>query len=239
MRCGPAFRCIRSTYSSIPWKRALIAIDTISMEYYGNLQMTPETAAQLNFGAATILPVAVITGYLHVGTGKPAALSYDGFMAALASLLRRDVAWRCMQTATQVSFANPACRPRQPAIPTRANLRCCSNFCPAGAHLWRRELRQVPRRLRHTEGIGLLWGPESKPVLDPIIFLQKEQRKRLNLSTSPDSWNALMAVPSSGALEEKRRHDARPESGKKTMGQPAAGDVVWADKHQHLLVSAV
>ena len=54
----------------------IVAAAASNMEYYGNLVMTPETAADLprNFGAVSILPLAVAAEYLHVGTKKASSI---------------------------------------------------------------------------------------------------------------------------------------------------------------------
>ena len=166
----------------------IVAAAASNMEYYGNLVMTPETAADLprNFGAVSILPLAVAAEYLHVGTKKPVAFIYDAFMAALASLLHKDVAL-ALYADRDPSFL---CRPRWWATPTgdpnagkspsfayikqEFQVACAAaaasilpnHTCGAG------NLGKFQERLRSTAGVGLLWGPESKPVLDPNFPLK-------------------------------------------------------------------
>ena len=204
----------------------IVEIATNNMEYYGNLCMRPETAGQLprNFGAVTLLPLAVVTEYLRIGTGKPAAFTYDAFMAALASLLRKDVAL-ALYASTDPSFL---CKPRWWATPTgdpnagrspsfsfikqefkeacAAAAACVlpGHTCGAG------NLGKFQERLRSTEGVGLLWGPESKPVLDPNFPFKgtTDTGKFIDFSRFLECANGGAFEWGTGS-EEKARRQAR------------------------------
>ena len=191
------------------------------------LDLSIEQAAKLPrcLAQTSLLPLAVAVEYLHQGCGFPAVFAFDLFQACLASCQHKalEVA---LYAAKSKSFT---CKARWWACPTGDPNAGKSPTCAFVMKAFAAMVESLPRQLwpdQHWIGVGnnnriqnrlralqgslLLYGPESKPMLDPNFPTRKsvDTGKFLDLSRWLESANGGRFEWGTG-LEESERQNKR------------------------------
>ena len=154
------------------------------------LDLTIQQAAKLPsvLGYTSMLPLAVACEYLHTGCGFPAIFAFDLFQACLASCQNKHLEVSLYANRSK-SFTSKA---RWWACPTGDPNAGKSPTCSLIMTAFRNLAQSVPQMLfseEHWIGVGnnnriqnrwrlldgclLLYGPESKPILDPHFPTKK------------------------------------------------------------------
>jgi hypothetical protein len=204
------------------------------------LELSNEQAAKLPrcLGQTAVLPIAVACEYLHRGRGLPAIFAFDLFQACLAS---------CQHKALEVTLYGArsksfSCKARWWACPTGDPNAGKSPTCSFVMKAFARMIESLPQRflqdqhwigvgnnnriqnrLRALQGTLLLYGPESKPILDPNFPAQKkvDTGKYLDLTRWLESANGGSFEWGTGAEELERQK-------RKASSNPAAIDTTAA-----------
>ena len=203
------------------------------------LNITVEEASRLDhdLGRVTILPLAVMAAFLHHGCGLPDVFAFDLFQACLASCQNTEVAVACYADKS-TKFC---CRARWWACPPGDPNAGKSPTCTVVGG-WFRELvatcrhlfheldhfigvgnnGRIQERLRKLFGVLLLFGPETKPVLDPDF----PHRGKTDVGKFID-WTRWLECANGGAFEwgtgaeEKARGKAKPTNNSRPGQQEA------------------
>ena len=187
-----------------------------SIQNLRGLDLSIEQAAKFprSLGQTTLLPLAVACEYLHEGCGLPAIFAFDLFQACLAS---------CQNKALEVAlYADKSksftCKARWWACPTGDPNAGKSPTCAFVMKAFASMVESLPHAfwpdqhwigvgLRALDGTLLLYGPESKPILDPNFPSKKtvDTGKFLDLTRWLESANGGRFEWGTGAEENLRQ----------------------------------
>lgn len=223
----PQFWARMPCYTQYILKHSLeeIAAESLAcIQKYRGLDLSAEQAAKLPcpLTQTAILPLAVACEYLHHGCGLPAIFSFDLFQACLASCQHKSLEV-AIYAAKSKSFS---CKARWWACPTGDPNAGKSPTCSfvmtsfsktvkAFPHLFLHDQHwigvgnnnRIQNRLRALGGTLLLYGPESKPILDPNFPTKKtvDTGKYLDLTRWLESANGGAFEWGTGAEESQRQ----------------------------------
>eukprot|EP00435_Cladocopium_sp_Y103_P054219 s46_g17.t1 len=216
-----------------------------SIQKLRGVELSIEQAAKLPrcLGQTALLPIAVGCEYLHRGCGLPAIFAFDLFQACLAS---------CQNKALEVTLYGArsksfSCKARWWACPTGDPNAGKSPTCAFVMKAFARMIEALPQpflpdqhwigvgnnnriqnRLRALQGTLLLYGPESKPILDPHFPVQKkvDTGKYLDLTRWLESANGGSFEWGTGAeeLERQKRKPASKQAAVETTSAPLVFD---------------
>ena len=223
--------------------REIVTESLAAIQDLRGLDLSIDQAAKLPrcLGQTTLLPLAVAAEFLHEGCGFPAIFAFDLFQSCLASCQHKalEVA---LYAAKSKSFT---CKARWWACPTGdpnagksptcafvmkafvAMVKSLPEGCWPDQHwIGVGNNNRIQNRLRALDGTLLLYGPESKPILDPNFPTKKtvDTGKFLDLTRWLEAANGGRFEWGTGA-EENERQKRKTASGPVT--EPCSAPLVF------------
>ncbi|CAE7271160.1 unnamed protein product, partial [Symbiodinium microadriaticum] len=215
----------------------IVADSLLHIDRLRQLDLSIEDAARLPtcLGTTTTLPVAVMCEYLHRGCGLPSLYVFDLFQACLASCQHKSLAVALYHdrsttfTCKARWWAAPVGDPnagKSPAFGVIAD--AFEKLVQAHRHLFYPidhfigvgNNGKIQERLRKNEGVLLLWGPEAKPILDPLYPGREtvDVAKYLDFGRWLEAANGGKFEWGTGAEEKSlKRPDARRRAEEETI----------------------